>query len=97
MLHILSHRLAYDKVASTWVTIDFIRRRARDASRSHVEVADRNRVFEAGIGLGDARARNPIGSDVIGARLEGLPVNRGYRVGLRQHQNIVVAPPSGSG
>ena len=32
-----------------------------------------------------------VGLDNVGARLEVLPVNRLNRVGLRQHQNIVVA------
>ena len=50
------------------------------------------RGLEAIIGLSDAGAGNQVGFDDAFASLEGLAMNGLNRVGLRQTQDIVVAP-----
>ncbi len=82
---------AGDEARPRWVLRgELIGCRARELRRLEVELV--NEVLQAVVRLRDRGRVEGIGLDHVGARREVLQVDSPYDPGLRQHQQVVVAP-----
>ena len=79
-----------DEALGTCLFSNLVAGRSREPRALEVELV--SQIFQPVIGLGDGRRRESVGFDNVGAGFKILDMNILDRLGLRQRQQIVIAP-----